>query len=65
MYGKNELTDGLERLRELSFLEFSEKLMLTPSIMNYIEDTMEKELKKECMHRICNFYQKLLLESYK
>jgi len=65
MYGLDELTDSLERLRELSFLEVGvEKLMLTPSIMSYIGDTLLDESKNDYMQRICDFYQGLLYESY-
>lgn len=66
MYGLDELTDSLERLRVLSFLEVGvEKLMLTPSIMSYIGDTLLDESKNDYMQRICDFYQGLLYESYK
>ena len=54
--------ESLEHLRDLSFLDsgYGEKLMLTPAIISYIDDTIDQKTKRNYTEKICFFYEQLL-----
>lgn len=63
----NETAKSLSRLTSFSFFDVStskEKLLLTPTMIKYVDDSMEQSSKKNYLLRICNFYKELLLKSY-
>ena len=65
MWGVNDLTQSLERLRDLSFLEVGvDKLTLIPQMIGHIGENIDIISKKEYIAKICNFYKDLLLECY-
>lgn len=66
MWGPDKLGESLGRLKKLSFLEIGvDKLMLTPSINSYIEDSMDAVSKYDYMLCICDYYQSPLYECFK
>ena len=42
----------------------SDRLMLTPTMINHVQHYIDKSSKKKIMHDICNFYLKLIKDSY-
>ena len=62
---KGNITKSLENLEQFTFLEVGdEKYVLTPYMISYIHDNIDKETKSKYMNTICNFYKDILFNSY-
>ena len=62
---KGNITKSLENLEQFTFLEVgAEKYVLTPYMISYIQDSIDKETKSKYMNIICNFYKVILFNSY-
>ena len=56
----------LERLQKQPFFEVGvDKIMLTPTMINYIDTNMDLASKQEYMHFICEFYLTVMQNCYK
>ena len=65
MWGAESAKNSLKQLKSLSLLERGiEKKMLIPTMFNFIQTNLELSSKKEYIKNICEFYNKLLLDSY-
>ena len=61
----NDVSESLERINALSFFEIGiERLQLTPTMINYIQDNIDHNSKIEIMEKICDFYTHLLQMCY-
>ena len=63
-----EIAQSLERLTGYSFFEVStnkDKIMLTPTMIKYVDDYLEEVCKNNYFQQICSFYREILHNSYK
>ena len=66
MWG-DKTAESLERLQQQPFFEvgYDETLlMLTPTMINYIESNMDISSKQDYMGHICDFYKDILKNFY-
>ena len=63
-----EVAESVDRIKALSFLEYGEdrlqRLLLTPTMINYIHNSIDNSSKKNIMDKICEFYSEILQKCY-
>ena len=66
MWQHENTSKSLERLQKQPFFEVGvDKIMLTPTMINYIDTNMDLASKQDYMHFICEFYLTVMLNCYK